>query len=83
MKNHQLLSGILSVSAALAASSVMADDASTIEGYASQTTGVTYDNASGSYPVITSVLTTPGTVNGKSFTAYSLLAQDSTGSIEI
>lgn len=60
-----------------------ANDAINIESsYASGHTA-TYDNYSGSYPVITAIGSQPGTVDGYSYTTWSFLAQDPTGSIDI
>ena len=71
------------VGLAVAASSASADMASTIEGYPTNT-AVTYDNASGAYPVVTAVLTQAGAVSGThTYSTTALLAQDSSGSIDI
>lgn len=67
---------------ALAASNTLADSAVNIFGYASGTLA-TYDNASGKYPVVTAILSQPGTVDGYTYTTYSFLAQDSTGSLDV
>ncbi len=64
------------------ASSVFADSASTILGDSSGTL-VSYDGGSGSAPVITAILSAPGTVDGYTYTKYAILAQDSTGSLDI
>jgi len=72
-------------SVAICASSAMADTAATIFGYASGT-AVQYDNASGAFPVVTTILSVPGaTVNGKTYSATSgsFLVADATGSLQI
>ncbi|MGA2244093.1 MAG: DUF5689 domain-containing protein [Verrucomicrobiota bacterium] len=83
MKNNCLLVGFIISTAALSAANALASDAATIFGDTSGTVGVTYDNASGSYPVITAILSQPGTVNGKTYTSWAFLAADSTGSLEL
>ena len=82
MKKNYLLTGVIASTVILFASNALADSASTIF---SDPTGtlVTYDNVSGSYPVVSAVLSQPGTVDGYTYTTYSFLAQDSTGSLDI
>lgn len=72
------LTSVMAVSGA----NTLASDAGTIFLLGSGTQ-VTYDNSSGNYPVITAILSQPGTVNGKSYSTWSFLAQDSTGSLDI
>jgi hypothetical protein len=70
---------------ATASNALAQQDAAQIFGDTSGT-AVTYNNASGAYPVVTAILSTPGiTVNGYSYSTSSgtFLAADSTGSIEI
>jgi hypothetical protein len=43
----------------------------------------TVDNAGGQYPVITAILSAPGTVNAKSYSSYSFLVNDGTGSMDV
>jgi hypothetical protein len=82
MKKNHLLSAFVAVAAALAANNVRADSAATIFSDTSGTT-VTYNNASGSYPVISAILSQPGTVDGYTYTSWSILVADSTGSLDI
>lgn len=71
---------MLSISGSLLGFNALADSAAQIEA----TTGaVTYDNASGEYPVISSILSSPGVVDGYTFKNYVFQAQDSTGSLEM
>jgi hypothetical protein len=77
-----LLAATLASAMAEAGSNALADSAATIFGDATGT-AVTYNNASGAYPVITAILSQPGTVDGYTLTSYSFLAQDSTGSLDI
>jgi hypothetical protein len=65
----------------LSASNVLASDAAQIEAGASGT--VTYDNASGAYPVVNAVLTAPGSLDGYTYKNYSFLAADSSGSLDM
>ena len=79
MKKVLLVAALVS---AVAASNALASSALTIFN-TTPGTAVTYDNASGAYPVITAIMSQPGTVNGHSYTAWAILAQDSTGSIDL
>ncbi len=69
-------------SVALAGAHAQADTAATIEGDASGTL-VTYDGTAGKYPVITAILSQPGTIGTKTYSTYAILANDGTGSIEL
>jgi hypothetical protein len=65
---------------------VLADDASSIEtNYASGTAGVLYDNTSGDYPVITAIMSQNNgfTTNGHTYSNWAIIAQDSTGSLDL
>ena len=42
---------------------------------------VTYDNASGAYPVITAILSQPGMLDGYTYNNWSFIVEDSTGAI--
>jgi Lamin Tail Domain len=75
-----LLVATATVVSAIAASNALASNALTIFNTPASTP-VTYDNASGAYPIINAILSQPGTVNGFTFTAWSFPAVDSTGSI--
>jgi hypothetical protein len=86
MKNHSLITAaIVSTFVLAGATSVLAQqDAAGIYGDASGP--VNYNNTSGAYPVVTSVLSVPGvTINGYTYSASSgtFLAADSSGSVEI
>ena len=83
MKKNYLLTGIIASAVVLFASNASASTAATIFGLPSGT-GVTYDNASGAYPVVTAILSRQGAVSGAhTYTTTSFLAQDSTGSLDI
>ncbi len=82
MKNYCLLTSLIASTVALSAANALADSAATIFADASGT-AVTYDNASGAFPVISAILSQPGTVNGKTYTSWAFLAQDSTGSLDV
>ena len=86
MKKHYLLTAIAVASTTVfSTSKLFADSAAAIEGDASGTL-VTYDNASGAYPIVTAILSVGGqTLNGFTYSAskYAFLAQDSTGSLDV
>jgi PEP-CTERM motif len=77
-----LLAASLSSAIAVVGSNALADDAATIFGLPSGTT-VTYDDASGMFPVITAILSQPGTVNTRTYSSWAFLANDGTGSLEV
>ena len=62
--------------------SAMASTITQIEATTAGTSG-TIDNASGQYPVVTSILSQPGTFNGKTYTSWAYLVNDGTGSIDV
>ena len=82
MKKNYLLTGLIASTVVLFASNALADSAVNIEGYLSGT-AATYDNASGAYPVITAVLSQPGTLDGYTYRTWAILAADSTGSLDV
>src|SRR6202142_4454443 len=77
-----LLAAALASAIAVPASNTLADTAVNIFSYGPGTLA-TYDNASGSYPVVSAILSQPGTLDGYTYSTYSFLAQDSTGSLDI
>ncbi len=79
MKKTLLVATILS---AIATSNALASSALDIFNTASGTV-VTYDNASGAYPIVSAILSQPGTVGTHTYTSWSFLAADSTGSIDM
>jgi len=83
MKNIFLLSGLVASTVALSALNALADDAATI--YADPTgTLVTWDDASGQFPVINAILSAAGaTVGGHTYTSWSFLGQDGDGSLDV
>jgi hypothetical protein len=81
-KNYYLLTGLIASTVVLFASNALASSASTIFGDATGT-AVTYDNASGAYPVITAILSQPGPGDGYTYTSWSIFAADSSGSLDI
>jgi hypothetical protein len=83
MKKNYLLTGLITSAVVLFASNALASDALQIFGFPTNTV-VTYDNASGAYPVVTAILSRQGAVSGThTFATTTLLAQDSTGSLDI
>ena len=74
---------VFSVVVSAITGSAMASTVAAIEALASGTKNCTLDNASGQYPVVTTILSQPGTVGSLSYTSWSFLVQDSTGSMDI
>lgn len=73
-----MLAASLASAMAMTGANASAADASTIFGLTSGTL-TTYD----SNPVITAILSQPGTLDGYTYTSWSFLAQDSTGSLDM
>jgi hypothetical protein len=70
--------GLIASVVALAGANAVAGTIGTIEGYSSGT-AVTLD----SNPVVTAVLSEPGTVNGLSYSSWEFLVNDGTGSLAL
>jgi hypothetical protein len=83
MRKSLLFTGAIVAAVVLSGVKVYADSASDIESFYAVNQTVQYDNGGGSYPVITAVASTVGPAGGHNFTAYALLAQDSTGSLDL
>ena len=68
-----------------AGSSVLADSAFNIESSDPGSGGglTTWDNFSGAYPVVTAILTSPGSADGYTYKNYSFMAEDSSGSMDV
>jgi hypothetical protein len=81
-KNSFLAAAIVVSTVALSGANAFGSSASSIESDPSGTL-VTYDNASGAYPVVSAILSQPGTLDGYTYTKYVFLAADSTGSLDI
>jgi hypothetical protein len=83
MKKSYLLTGLIAATAVLSNTNALASSAATIETQLSGAS-VTYDNASGAYPVVTIVENAPvGSLDGYTYSSWAFLAQDSTGSIDM
>jgi hypothetical protein len=84
---HYLFAGFVATAVWTSTTTALADYAGSIEAGTSPKAGVTYDNASGSYPVVSAILSTPGTytVGGgtHSYTTWAFDATDGTGSLDI
>jgi len=73
----------LAVLIAATATNAKASSAATIEGQTSGT-AATYDNASGAFPVVNAILSSPGSGDGGyTYNNWVFLAPDSTGSLDI
>lgn len=73
-----LASAIASAVISLGANA-LASDIATIQGQTSGTAGLTLD----SNPIITAIMSQPGTFGGHTYSTWAVLAQDSTGSIDL
>ena len=82
-KRRVVFAGAIAAAVALVGTKVLADDASDIEQFYTTGQVVTYDNTSGDYPVITAIPSYPGVTGGHTYTGWSILAQDSTGSLDL
>jgi hypothetical protein len=80
-KHIQLLAGLAMIAVCSSGTTAFADDAANIE--AGGTGPVTYDNYSGSYPVISMILSQPGVVGTHTYTSWAFFANDGTGSLDI
>jgi hypothetical protein len=82
-KSHYLSTGLVAATAVLSSMNALADTAANIYNTYSSGQPTTYDNASGAYPVVTAIGSQPGTSDGYTYSSYSFLAQDSTGSMDL
>ena len=82
-RGRVVVMGAIVATVALVGTRVWADDASDIESFYQSENYVTYDNTSGDYPVITALASQPGVIGGHTYTGWSLLAQDATGSLDL
>jgi hypothetical protein len=78
LKNHTLSAGAIAAALVLFGANAWADNIATIEGYPAATV-VTLNSS----PVVTAILSAPGTLDGYTYTSYSFLAQDTSGSIDV
>jgi hypothetical protein len=85
MKKQALFAGVIAFAVALLGANVLADTAANIEQNYAAGSAVTYDNASGDYPVITAIMSEDNgfTTNGHTYSNWAIIAQDSTGSIDL
>jgi len=83
IRSRLMLASMVAVAVAFVGTKVLADDATDIEQFYSTGSLVQYDNTSGAYPIITAVASMPGVFSGHTYTGWSLLAQDSTGSLDL
>jgi hypothetical protein len=78
MKNRVLLAGAVASAFVLFGANAPADTITNIE-LKAPGTAVTLDSS----PVVTAVMSQPGTFGGRSYSTWAVLAQDSTGSIDV
>jgi len=79
LKQRLLLGGALASAGLLLSASAWAADILTIQSQLSGTAGLTLDSG----PVVTAIMSQPGTINGHTYSSWAVLAQDSTGSIDV
>jgi hypothetical protein len=89
MKNiRPLLSVLVTATVALTGATAWADTAAGIQTYATNS-AVAYDGVAGGnggggpYPIVTAVLSVPGTVDGYTYNNWAYLAADPTGSLDM
>jgi hypothetical protein len=74
-----LSSGAIASAVVLLGANAWAADIITIQGNPAGTAGLTLDSS----PVVTTIISQPGTFGGHTYTSWAVLAQDSTGSIDL
>jgi hypothetical protein len=82
-RSYYLIPSVIAATAVLSSTNALADTAANIYNNYISAQPVTYDNASGAYPVVTAIGSAPGTLDGYTYTSYAILAQDSTGSVDL
>jgi hypothetical protein len=83
MRESVLFTGVVAAALVLSGVRAYADDAVDIEQNYPNNSYVQYDDASGDFPVITVLASQPGTFGGHMYTSWQVLAQDSTGSLNL
>ncbi len=79
LKKRVLAAGVIASAVVLLGATALAADILTIQGQPSGTAGLTLDSS----PVVTAIMSQPGTFGGHAYTTWAVLAQDSTGSIDL
>jgi hypothetical protein len=79
LKKRVLSVGVMASAVVLFGANTWAADILTIQGQVSGTAGLTLDSG----PVVTAIMSQPGTFGGHAYTSWAVLAQDSTGSIDL
>jgi hypothetical protein len=82
MTKNLLMATAIASAMGVCVSNALADSAAAIFSDPSST-AVTYDNASGNYPIVSAILSEPGTSDGYTYGSYSFLLEDGTGSLDI
>ena len=82
MQGRLLMAACLVAGTGFWTQATKADDIATIEGQASGTT-VTLDSTSTRHPIVTAILSQPGTFNGRTYTSWSFTVNDGTGSLVV
>src|ERR1039458_5860343 len=76
-----LVAGAVVAAVGLLGARAFATDASDIFTYANVNDRVVYNNDSGDFPIVTAVASQPGTLNGHLYTFWTVLLQDTSGSL--
>jgi hypothetical protein len=79
LKKSALSAGAIASVLALIGANALAADIATIQSQTSGTAGLTLDSG----PIVTAIMSQPGTFGGRTYTSWAVLAQDSTGSIDL
>lgn len=74
-----LSAGAIASAVLLIGASAWASNIATIQSQSSGTSGLTLDSG----PIVTAIMSQPGTVGGHTYISWAVLAQDTTGSIEL
>src|SRR5664279_509839 len=77
--NHAFLAGAIASAVVSLGANALASGIATILGQPSGTAGLTLDSS----PIVTAIMSQPGTFGGHTYTSWAVLGQDSTGSIDL
>lgn len=80
--NKPLLSVLVTATVAVAQATALADTAANIQKY-NNLTAVTYDGGGVYYPIVSAILSRPGSLDGYTYNNWAYLAADPTGSIDM
>lgn len=78
-KMRALSAGAIACAVVLIGANAWADNIAAIQGNPTGTAGLTLDSG----PIVTAIMSQPGTFGGHTYSSWAVLAQDSTGSIDL